>query len=103
MTVLYVEVPGDPAPKGSVSAFVVGHRAVVTHTVKSKNWEHTIRVALSGLPKLEGPVSLEAWFFLARPRSVTRPLPSVPPDLDKLLRAVMNGVSSPQQQKHHIY
>ena len=42
-----------------------------------------------------GPVRLEVDFFLPRPPSIKmtkRPFPIVPPDLDKLLRAVGDGI-----------
>ena len=42
-----------------------------------------------------GPIRLEVDFYLARPKSVSigkRAKPIVPPDLDKLLRAVGDGI-----------
>ena len=36
----------------------------------------------------DAPIGLVLQFYLARGRTVRRPLPSVPPDLDKLARAV---------------
>jgi Holliday junction resolvase RusA-like endonuclease len=43
-----------------------------------------------------GPVRVEIVFYLRRPPSVKiskRALPIVPPDLDKLARAVLDGIS----------
>jgi Holliday junction resolvase RusA-like endonuclease len=37
---------------------------------------------------MQGAISLTAIFFMPRPKSVVRPLPSVKPDLDKLIRAI---------------
>lgn len=42
-----------------------------------------------------GPIRLEIDFFLPRPQSVSqakRAMPIVPPDLDKLVRAVGDGI-----------
>jgi Holliday junction resolvase RusA-like endonuclease len=44
---------------------------------------------------LLGPVRVEIDFYLPRPASIKiskRPLPIVPPDLDKLCRAVLDGL-----------
>ena len=44
---------------------------------------------------LLGPVRVEVEFYLPRPASVTikkRALPIVPPDLDKLLRGLLDGI-----------
>ena len=90
---LYVEVEGDPKSKGSVSAFVMGKRAIVTHSQSSKDWEAIIRQHLGDARALDGPVSIELWFFLKRPKSVKdRPYPSVPPDIDKTTRAVLDAI-----------
>jgi len=44
--------------------------------------------------KFEGAVKLEAVFYLTRKKSVTRPYPTVPPDLDKVLRSLMDGITA---------
>jgi Holliday junction resolvase RusA-like endonuclease len=66
--------------------------AVVTHGAKSKQWEGKVREALAGLDPLAGPLTVELWFWVQRPSSVTRPYPSVVPDIDKLTRAVLDGM-----------
>lgn len=43
------------------------------------------------------PVIVWATFYLPRPKSVKRLLPSVPPDLDKLCRALGDGLSIDSQ------
>lgn len=39
------------------------------------------------------PVAIEIEFGLLRPKSVKRNLPTVPPDLDKLIRAVLDSLT----------
>jgi len=46
------------------------------------------------LSKFEGAVKVEAVFYLTRKPSVKRPYPTVPPDLDKILRSLMDGISA---------
>ena len=93
-----LEVLGDPAPQGSKR--VIRGR-VVEASKKLKPWRAAIEAACQ--PYIEqnihlGPVRLEVDFFLPRPASVkttgknARLLPIVPPDLDKLVRAVGDGI-----------
>ena len=44
-------------------------------------------------PHLEA-VHIEMIFTMPRPKTVTRPEPSVAPDLDKLVRAVLDGLTA---------
>jgi len=43
------------------------------------------------LSKFEGAVKVEAVFYLTRKKTVTRLLPTVPPDVDKLSRALLDS------------
>jgi Holliday junction resolvase RusA-like endonuclease len=43
------------------------------------------------LSKFEGAVKVEAVFYLTRRKSVTRLLPTVPPDVDKLSRSLLDS------------
>jgi Holliday junction resolvase RusA-like endonuclease len=96
-------VPGIPVQQGSKTAFVNRHsgRAAVTDQNKAKlrPWRQTVTAtaadSYSG-DRVEGPVLFVAEFRFVRPASVSakkRPHPSVKPDLDKLLRALMDGVT----------
>ena len=49
--------------------------------------------AAGAKPHLE-PVEIEMVFTMLKPRTVTRPEPSVAPDLDKLVRAVLDGLTA---------
>lgn len=99
--VLNVFVPGVAAPQGSKRS--VRHRSTGRVVVFDDNaaslkaWRQTIawearRAATSGEP-LDGPAAVFLAFYLPRGATVTRDLPSVRPDLDKLTRAVFDGLS----------
>lgn len=92
-------VAGVPVEQGSKKAFVVGRRAVIVDNNKDrlKPWRAEVtRVARAtwsyGRP-IEGPVRVVASFVLPRPKSVRREYPSVRPDVDKLLRALFDGIT----------
>ena len=92
-----ITVEGEPKSKGSVSAFPIKRKdgttgVVVVHSRKSKDWEFLIRVALEGCEFVAGPVAVEMIFYLLRPASVKREFPSVKPDIDKLVRAVLDAL-----------
>jgi Holliday junction resolvase RusA-like endonuclease len=44
------------------------------------------------LSKFEGAVKVEAVFYLTRKKSVTRAMPTVPPDVDKLSRSLLDSL-----------
>ena len=53
-------------------------------------------VTIAGWARVAGPVELEIMFYLDRPSSVStvkRPHPTVPPDIDKLIRAVQDSLT----------
>ena len=93
------EVYGKPEPQGSARGFVVDGRAVITSSNPNlKDWRNLIAVAareeMKGLPPIDGAVEVEAVFFLPRPKSVKRENPTVKPDLDKLTRALLDGLTN---------
>lgn len=93
-----IRIYGDPAPQGSKRVF--NGRVVEASGNKLKIWRKAIAAACQNLVTEEhslllGPVRVEVEFYLPRPASVTqkkRPLPIVPPDLDKLLRGLLDGI-----------
>ena len=106
-----IVVVGEPAPKGSLLAFAPKYGApcptcgrreqkapFVTEkkASPSKRWQSRVHwaalTALNTLPPApkQAPVRLEVKFLLSRGKSVTRPLPSVSPDLDKLARGLLD-------------
>lgn len=91
-----LDVIGDPTPQGSKRVF--NGRVVEAAGQRLKVWRKAIAEACAAARLetiIEGPVRLEVEFYLRRPKSVTikkRALPIVPPDLDKLIRAVGDGI-----------
>jgi crossover junction endodeoxyribonuclease RusA len=107
MSALVFTVYGLPAPQGSKRH--VGNGVMVESSKRVKPWREDIRQA--ALDNLEhpfaGPVELHAHFGLPRPKSHYRTgrnadllrdsaprFPAGKPDLDKLLRAVMDALTS---------
>lgn len=94
-------VAGVPVPQGSKTGFSPKGTNRVTMTdanaKKLKPWRKEItRVAQASWfdrAQLLGPVRLDVVFVFERPASVKRRLPSIAPDLDKLIRAVGDGVT----------
>ena len=58
-------------------------------------WRSTVGLAakLNEVKFMEGPVAIELDFFLLKPRTIKRDYPTVPPDLDKLIRAVLDALT----------
>lgn len=95
---------GVPVPQGSTRAFIIQGRAVTTSANKAlKPWRDTVasaaRFAMQEAQAeiLTGPVLVSATFTLTRP--VARPkrdrYPDKRPDLDKLLRGLLDGITGP--------
>lgn len=100
-----VFVPGKPAPQGSKTRN--RHGAIYESNKTVGPWRE--RVALSASSVMDGreptraPVQLNARFMFLRPKGHLRKdgtalpsaprMPAVKPDLDKLLRAVLDSLS----------
>lgn len=103
------EVPGEPQPQGSTKAFRHRHtgRVMVTSdNARLRPWRDAVcwhaRQALAGRGALVGPVEVVVEFRFARPgghfgkRGLRPTAPRehiVRPDLDKLVRAVLDALS----------
>ena len=77
------QVFGDPIPQGSKRAFVVKNRAVVD----------AARAELNGEAPDLGPVRVTMMFFLRQPKRPKAPVPITKPDVDKLARACLDGMT----------
>lgn len=98
--IIDIFIPGKPAPQGSKRH--VGHGRMVESSKAVGPWRESIRWALASAPRFpEGtPVRADLLFIMPRPGSTPRRGPrSKPPairkpDLDKLVRAVLDAVTS---------
>lgn len=103
-------VSGEPRQQGSKSARVVRGKPILTDGFGStpkrlKSWRKSIRDTASAkrldeFPKTPAPifakhepVSIYLAFYFLKPKSVKRDYPSVMPDLDKLVRAALDGLT----------
>lgn len=96
MEKIELEIFGFPKPQGSKRH--VGNGILIEAAGESlKKWRREIAAACqaTSTEKLTGPLKVEAVFFLPRPKSITprqRPLPILPPDIDKLARGLLDGI-----------
>lgn len=94
---LNIEILGEPIPQGSMKAFVRNKRAHLTSdNPRLKAWRKAVTAQArphAGAYTGNRPLHVTYRFFLPRPKSVRRWLPWVKPDLDKLIRAVNDGIS----------
>lgn len=96
---LTLRVYGNPAPQGSKK--VIRGRIIEASGDKLKRWRRAIADECQRV-KEENPevfftdaVFVQVRFYLPRPKSVPekkRPLPIVPPDLDKICRGLLDGI-----------
>lgn len=87
-----------PAPKGSYR-FVRGH--AIPMSKREKPWRNLVsdnaRIAMTREKftqfDKDVPVSVHITFLMPRPKTVKRHTPTVPPDIDKLCRAVLDALT----------
>ncbi len=98
-------VSGIPVPQGSKSAFVRGGRAVVVEGAsKSQRDRHAAwradvtlaaRLSRHGPDPITGPVDVRLDFYFPLPKGDQhRPAHTVAPDIDKLVRNVLDGLTN---------
>jgi Holliday junction resolvase RusA-like endonuclease len=110
-TDLLFNVPGIPQPQGSTRSFARGGKIVTTSdNLALRPWRDAVcwhaRQAQAGAEPFAGPVCVSAIFWLPRPaghfgsgrnagrlRPSAPPRPDVKPDLDKLMRGVLDALS----------
>jgi Holliday junction resolvase RusA-like endonuclease len=96
MAEVSLSVIGDPASQGSHA--IMHGRIVQVNSSKHKAWRKAIvQEAIATLPNdwqpIDEPCELIVNFYLPKPKTVDRQLPSVSPDLDKLIRAVGDSLT----------
>ena len=102
---LTITVFGRPAPQGS-KRYVGGNRAQGGRFIEASKYLPAWRKAITAaaIAEIENgswaksiePIEIEVIFYLERPATVSvakRPWPIKPPDLDKLLRGVLDGMT----------
>ena len=88
-------IPGLPKPKGSKSAVLRNGKVTMFETSKGlPEWEKAVQLHLRdsilshAVRERNRPVFVQLVFVMPRTKTVTRPEHTLPPDLDKLVRAV---------------
>jgi len=91
---MFIDVVGVPAPQGSKKS--IGNNRFVETSKKLPAWRKAVREAAEKVvvETLTGPVGVEVVFFMPRPASVKRLLPTVPPDCDKLIRSTFDSLTN---------
>jgi Holliday junction resolvase RusA-like endonuclease len=91
----------QPAPQGSKKYVGVRRTASGNNIPLRKAVSDAVKQAMidSGDDsKFEGAVRVEAVFYLRKPRTVTRPMPTTAPDVDKLCRSLLDGITAKDKQ-----
>jgi Holliday junction resolvase RusA-like endonuclease len=87
-------VDGLPVPQGSMK--VINGRVIHNKGSELAAWRSAIALTArqKGARPLTDPMYIHIKFYLPKPRTVKRLHPSVAPDLDKLIRAVLDGLTA---------
>jgi crossover junction endodeoxyribonuclease RusA len=92
--VISFSVTGQPVPQGSMKV-INGH---VIHTRGSAlaAWRSAIALEArrAGAFPTRAPITLNMTFVVTKPRTVKRDNPTVPPDLDKLVRGALDALTA---------
>jgi len=93
-------VPGKPAPKGSTRSFVsrtTGRVVTITDSVRLRDWTKQVAVAARAHKVTKAPkgasVALNVRFIRRRPSGKRLRYPTTRPDLDKLMRALLDALT----------
>jgi crossover junction endodeoxyribonuclease RusA len=86
-------VEGLPAPQGSKRH--VGNGRMIEASKYLPAWRKAIETECQSLfdEPMDGALEVELWFYLPRPSSVSRDYPIVMPDVDKLVRSCLDGMT----------
>jgi crossover junction endodeoxyribonuclease RusA len=100
MAYLEIVVEGSPVPQGSFRH--IGNGRIIAANPKLNAWRQTIADQVAektSVRLIEGFCRVDLVFTLPRPKSVPksrRARPTTKPDLDKLVRAVLDAISLPK-------
>lgn len=86
-------VDGVPIPQGSMK--VIHGRVIHSQGSALAAWRSSVSLSakFAGYKPSEKPIAIEIDFYMPRPRTVKRVFPTVPPDLDKLIRGVLDALT----------
>ncbi len=92
---------GKPEPQGSTRAFVVKGRPIITSANKNlKSWRQEVSTAARltcpdnrDFGPLTGPIHINVAFYFERPKSVKAEHKTTRPDVDKLLRGILDALT----------
>lgn len=88
-------VSGRPAPQGNHRTNAAGF-IYEQQGEQLKVWRDAVtylaRARWRGAPA-SGPMKVELSFAMPKPKKITRPMPTTRPDLDKLVRAVLDALT----------
>lgn len=86
-------VEGKPIQQGSMRAF--NNRIVHNKTKELMAWRSAVAKAahIAGCTPIDGAITITMQFFYERPKSVKRDQPTVPPDLDKQIRSILDALT----------
>ena len=107
---MHVFVPGTPKPQGSKSAFRRGNKIVLVEASKTlPEWRNTLEWhfirwrAENAATTVLRPLTVSLTFWLPRAKTNSRPFPTQKPDLDKLVRAVLDSLTKAEIIKDDSY
>jgi crossover junction endodeoxyribonuclease RusA len=88
-------VEGTPVPQGSMKHIGNG-RMIHSRATELATWRALIALAAkqAGCTPIDSPIIISMRFQLKRSKTVKRDHPTVPPDLDKLVRGVLDGLTN---------
>lgn len=90
-------IKGTPTPQGSKKAFVINKRAVlVDASVDNKSWRRTVTNHIradKNFKEIKGAVNVCLIFNMPKAQSNKKQQMTQKPDVDKLIRSVMDGMT----------
>ena len=97
MTSFVCWIPGKATPQGSKKSFVINGRAIlVDASGGNKAWRKLVTETIKAHEDyihLPGAVNVSLAFYMERAKSNKKPFMTQAPDVDKLARSVLDGIT----------
>ena len=92
--VIRFSAEGTPIPQGSMKHIGNG-RMIHSRATELATWRALIALAAkqAGCEPISDPITISMIFRMKKPKTVKRALPTVAPDLDKLIRGVLDALT----------